>query len=316
MQQVFPDYYSDFRCVAGACRHSCCIGWEIDIDPDTMAFYQTVPGEMGCRLKAHIAGEEPPHFVLGEGERCPFLNKDNLCDIILTLGEEHISQICTDHPRFRNELPGRVETGIGLCCEAAGRLIVGKTTPTVLNIQGEESGEKDEILALRDEIISLLQDRSRSINARVEDMLNRCGAVLPEKSVGEWAELLLGLERLDGAWTTLLELLRDKGEQADPAGFDAYMASRQTEYEQLLVYFVYRHLANAFDETEAAARAAFAALAYHILRTLGALLWAQRGEFTFEDQVELARLFSSEIEYSEENMDALLDCLSEEYDVF
>lgn len=27
-----PDYYDRFRCIAGACKDSCCIGWEIDID--------------------------------------------------------------------------------------------------------------------------------------------------------------------------------------------------------------------------------------------------------------------------------------------
>ena len=34
---------------------------------------------------------------------------------------------------------------------------------------------------------------------------------------------------------------------------------------------------------------------------------AEKEVFTFEEQMELARLFSSELEYSEENMDLLLD---------
>ena len=126
MEFVFPDYYKDFRCIAGDCRHSCCIGWEIDIDEDSLAFFESVPGEFGDRLRQNISKYGDAHFVLGEGERCPFLNRDNLCDIILTLGEEHICGICTDHPRFRNELPGRVETGLGLCCEEAARLILSK----------------------------------------------------------------------------------------------------------------------------------------------------------------------------------------------
>ena len=37
------------------------------------------------------------------------------------------------------------------------------------------------------------------------------------------------------------------------------------------------------------------------------MLWTEQGRFDFEDQAELARLFSSELEYSEENLDALLD---------
>ena len=30
-----PDYFDDFSCLAGACPHSCCIGWEVVIDEDT-----------------------------------------------------------------------------------------------------------------------------------------------------------------------------------------------------------------------------------------------------------------------------------------
>ena len=29
-----PDFYGKFKCTAEKCRHSCCIGWEIDIDDD------------------------------------------------------------------------------------------------------------------------------------------------------------------------------------------------------------------------------------------------------------------------------------------
>lgn len=305
MEQIFPDYYRDFHCIAGECRHSCCIGWEIDIDPETMAFYHTVPGELGCRLRNCITHDEPPHMILGEGERCPFLNEGNLCDVILALGEEHISQICTDHPRFRNELPGRVETGLGLCCEAAGRLILGRESPMRLEIQGE-GGVEDEIVALRDEVIALLQDRTLRIDERVSAMLTLCGASPSTRMMEQWAELLLGLERMDEAWTARLEALRDEWKDVDLAGFDRHMTRRQGEYEQFLVYLVYRHLANAFDEAEVAARAGFAAFSYQLLRGLGAVLWTQEGRFDFEAQVELARLFSAELEYSDENLDILL----------
>ena len=83
MLEVFPDYYKDFRCTAGACRHSCCIGWEIDIDPDKLDRYLTLPGPLGDRLRANISLVGEPHFILGPEERCPFLNDRNLCDLIL-----------------------------------------------------------------------------------------------------------------------------------------------------------------------------------------------------------------------------------------
>jgi len=305
VDNVFPDYYAEFRCIAGACRHSCCIGWEIDIDEATAEFYASVPGELGERLRRSISAEGEKHFILGADERCPFLNGENLCDLILGLGEEHLCGICADHPRFRNELPGRTETGLGLTCEEAARLILGRKMPMRLVGAGET---EDAYICLRDEAIALLQDRERSIPERVEAMLALCGAETPHDDMTDWAETLLSLERLDDDWTALLELLRSN--PGDLTAFDGHMALRQTEYEQLLVYLVYRHLANACDEEELAARAAFAAFGWMLLRALGAALYAKNGSFTFEDQVELARLFSSEIEYSDENLPTLLEVLA------
>jgi len=306
MQVVFPDYYKHFSCIAGSCRHNCCIGWEIDIDPETLARYQAISGDMGQRLRRHISLEGDPHFLLGDQERCPFLNAKNLCDIITHLGEDHLCAICRDHPRFRNELPGRIETGLGLCCEAAGQLILGWESPTVLEIEGAEE-VSDPIIALRDQAIAALQDRSRTIPERIQGMLTLCSAEPPAPHIPFWTRKLLELERLDAAWTELLLRLQAEWEQADTAGFDLYMATRQREYEQILVYVVYRHMANASTSADLAARAALAALCYFILHAAGAMIWTTTGSFSFSQQVELARLFSSEIEYSEENLELLLD---------
>ena len=309
MLQVFPDYYKDFRCIAGECRHSCCIGWEIDVDEETLAFYDTVGGELGERMGRCIDRGETPHFCLGENERCPFLNGKNLCDIITELGEEHLCQICADHPRFRCELPGRIETGLGLCCEAAGRLILSKKDPLQLIVTGED-GEEDETIALRDEILTLLAKRERPLAERMAEALQLCGGRESEKTLSEWTKFLLDLERLEEDWTEILQELAEN--EPDLASFDRHMAERQTEYEQFFAYLIYRHLANAADEVDLAARCGFAVLGTELLRALGALQFARTGGFTFDDQVELARRISAEIEYSDDNFDAVLDELAEE----
>ena len=308
MLTVFPDYYKDFKCIKGECRHNCCIGWEIDIDADTAAFYKTVQGELGRRLKENISGDDEPHFILGENERCPFLNRENLCDLIIELGEDHLCCICADHPRFRNELPGRTEVGLGLCCEEAARLIIGKKEPVMLEYD-DFSSTDDEIILLRDKVISVLQNRKKSILQRIDEMLWLCGASLPKKHMPEWIEKLFGLERLDEEWTRVLCDIKGGIKTADFSGFDSYMKDRQTEYEQLLVYLIYRHFANAPDKEEAAVRAAFAAFVYDFLHAAGAVIWTKNSSFDFSQQVELARLFSSEIEYSDENLYVLFDAL-------
>lgn len=306
MHTVYPDYYPQFQCIAGACRHSCCIGWEIDIDEASAEKYAAVTGSMGARLARAISHEGTPHFLLGEGERCPFLNGENLCDLILELGDSHLCEICAEHPRFYNEYEDRTEVGVGLCCEAAGALILGRAEPVRL-LGGERLPNADSVLALRDRAIGLLQDRTRAFDARLSDMLSLCGVPPIDFDPHAWCERLLELERMDNGWTQLLERLQAGVAHADLDGFRRHMEARMTEYEQFTVYLVYRHLACAADFDDFAARAAFAALGYRILFSLGAVLWMQSGQFSFEDQVELARLFSAEIEYSEENTEALLE---------
>ncbi len=140
MKVYAPDYYADFHCLAGGCRHTCCQGWEIDIDEESLKRYRAMRGPFGRRIRACISEEDTPHFMLREGERCPLLNGDNLCELILQRGEEALCQICADHPRFRNYWSDRVEMGLGLACEEAARLILSSDHPLRLVEFGEEEG--------------------------------------------------------------------------------------------------------------------------------------------------------------------------------
>ena len=302
---IYPDYYKEFRCIADKCRHNCCIGWEIEIDKDTKAYYDTVDGEFGRRLSENIKDGENPEFILAADECCPFLNGDNLCDIILTLGEDKLCHICREHPRFYNEICGRVEAGLGLSCEEAARIILGRKEKTVL-VSDEEISSDDEILFLRDKIISKLQDRKKSIRMRLFEVLALCNASLPERGVEYWAEFLLSLEYMDKTWQERIAALKILSNVRTDK-FDTYMKDRETEYEQLGVYLIYRHLATAADIDDAAARACFAVFGVWLVYALGLCEFLKHGKFSFEDQVELCRMFSTELEYCEENTEALFD---------
>ena len=100
MRVRVPDYFDGFSCLAGACPHSCCIGWEVVLDEDTVRRYQQLPGALGERLRDAMALDgEDVCFPL-DGRRCPFLNQENLCDIHCALGPEATSLTCREHPRF------------------------------------------------------------------------------------------------------------------------------------------------------------------------------------------------------------------------
>ena len=109
MNLVYPDYYPEFKCIADACKHSCCIGWEIDIDPESANRFASIPA-----IVEHIESADPPFFRLSDSGKCPFLESSGLCRMILTYGEEMLCDICKDHPRFRNPCGNTIELGLGL----------------------------------------------------------------------------------------------------------------------------------------------------------------------------------------------------------
>ncbi len=312
MKIIYPDYYDEFKCTASACSHNCCIGWEIDIDEESLAYYRSISGDFGKRLKKNISRRGSPHFILGENERCPFLNDCNLCDIYSELGEDALCQICADHPRFRNFYSGSTEIGLGLCCEAVTALVLGKKEAVrFLFSEDDEAGEKAEelektVLKTKYDLLGLLQDRRMPLNERVEQALKICSAELPGLKTSELARFFLSLERLDEKWTELLEELAKAG-NIDFEGFGKYAESFCHEYEQLAIYFVYRHMgAQIFDGCIAGAMG-LAAVSLQLLYTLGALEFTKKGSVDFAERCELVRLYSAEIEYSQENIDILLD---------
>ncbi len=294
MKTFAPDYYKKFKCTAGNCRHSCCIGWEIDIDPETAEIYKSVPGDFGERLCKNIGfSDEGGTFRLCENGRCPFLNNENLCDIYINLGEESLCGICGDHPRFRNFYESRTEIGLGICCEEAARIILEKKTAakiTELSDDGEETAfpeEEEEFFALREKAFSIVQNREKSFEERVEELLGTFGLRLPEKSLSEWAEIYLGLERLDEGWTEILEKIRK--EPSLPKIND------ENEAEQLLCYFIFRHFGNLYPEEACA----FGVLSLMIIEKA-----AEQTEI-----LEAARIYSSEIEYSDENIEKIIEAI-------
>ena len=177
-----PGYYKQFTCIADRCIDNCCFGgWQIDIDKETIDFYDTVQGDFGDRLKKYV-DKEAGCFNLNNGQ-CPFLLKNNLCEIYKELGPEHMGLVCTQFPRFTEYYGNIKETGIGMACEEAARIILNDSTPFILeetDIDEEEIwGEYDSSLGqslfiLRDKIMSMLDDTSLSLSDKLCVILDKC----------------------------------------------------------------------------------------------------------------------------------------------
>lgn len=273
MKRIIPNYYNKFHCIADRCRHSCCIGWEIEVDEGTLDRYQSIP------WIAEKIGNGT--ILLDTQERCPFLNEQGLCRIITQLGEDALCQICTDHPRFRNDFSDRVEMGLGLCCEAAAELILAQKEPVTLSqYEGAPLPEEEVFFACREQIISVLQDRTKPIEERLMQLSDGV-----EWNLSHWIPFYQKLERLDPAWDALLAAAKPHTEK-DPVAL-----------EQLAVYFVYRHLAGALEDGRLRERLLFALLSVALISALPCSL------------AEGARMYSAEIEYSDENLEEILIAL-------
>lgn len=308
MKYVYPNYYKKFKCIADKCKNSCCIGWEIDVDSDTYSYYKNLSGDFQKRLMKSINSDGSLHFILGDEEKCPFLNNDGLCEIVINLGEEALCQICSDHPRFRNYYSDRVEVGLGLCCEEAARLILSQKEKTRLIFTTDENqsatNKEKEFLYFRDNLFEILQNRKLPIKTRFMKILDFAEIEFPKKGPNIWAKLFMGLERLDDKWLGILEEVEslDIEESFDLSSFDIC-------FEQLAVYLVYRHLSEAIYDERLKQRIKFVYLSLHFIQLIICAELKSKKSVNQERFIDICRMYSSEIEYSNENIESLLSVL-------
>ncbi len=294
MKLYAPAYYPKFSCIADACEHTCCVGWEIDIDPDTAARYRTLRDGYGAHIAATVSEEGgTPHFCLGENERCPHLDEKGLCRIIKDYGEEMLCEICREHPRFYHAVTDGMEVGLGMACEEACRLILSADGYAVLPV-GEWDGETAEV-DMREErarVYALLSSPEQAYAERVRAIEQLCAVSPAAYADEEWREALAALEYLNADNARLFS--RYTSDSLPPP-------SLEVAHARALAYFIYRH--GSATESREEWRAAVG-LSLFLTRLL-ATLCREMGAESVTDMVPLARTLSEELEYSEENTESL-----------
>lgn len=346
MKLYQPTCWRTFQCAASQCGDNCCIGWEIDIDPDSYARYQALSGPFGDTLRASIQMGETPCFRM-KGERCVMLDEENLCQIYRRLGKEGLCQICRDHPLFTDTFGMRRETGLGICCEEAARLLFTAPAPWALDCVDTEEPERPEeveqplverILAIRERLLSLLEETSVPVFLRVsqvlleaqeaqwlweegrweqlEDVL-RAAPTRPDAipmEVGQiiallrdWLALFETFEPINDDWTACLEqgnaLLEQPEEQLASLWrtFFTELGERREEYARLMGYFIFRYFLKCVYTGDCCTPVRMAAVSTLLIACLDVTRFWKTGQFTWNDRIQLAGLYSKQMEYSEEN---------------
>ena len=311
-----PSYFKKFHCIADKCPDTCCAGWEVNLDPESAEYYRTIGGDIGEKLRCHLNKDEDGDdmFTLC-GDRCPFLSSNNLCELILNLGEEAISRTCTLFPRFYDNFGSFREMGLGFGCPEAAEIMLNNNEPFNL-VEYSETNEKAEeideellsiLLSLRERIFSIL-DGEGTFKEKISEILtlseNIQDSIAPFEIVPTGAdfsrcvEVLSEMEYInEDRKNTLLSLTDD--------GFDRTVYEKYSDdFIKLMKYYVFRYLLKAVYDCEILTKVRYGVFACAVIGRL----YAQG-----IDRVKAMYGFSKEVEYSDINLQILDDAMYEDF---
>ncbi len=140
------EIFNDFKCIGSECPFTCCSGgWKIIIDSKSDSYYMSVNGPFGNKLKNNITTKGGDRcFALTEDGRCPFLNKENLCDLYINLGEEHLCDTCKTYPRYSFLAGDILFEGVSISCpEVADFFLSHKEALKIDYAESKKSGIND-----------------------------------------------------------------------------------------------------------------------------------------------------------------------------
>jgi len=307
-----PDYFDSFRSIAGSCPDSCCKEWAVQVDEASAAYYRSLSGPLGDRLREVLCDEDGETVMTIADGRCPMWRDDGLCRIQAELGEDALCKTCREFPRLTHDYGDFVELGLELSCPEAAKFILNApfAFPLVLETPEMSETEYDEeamavLKATRETMLALLSDTTRPVGQTLAlALLYGCQAQ-SELDSGEMApfdadaaletakelarpgdpqefpDFFLGLELLTSEWKTLLE-------NPAPGPWDAHTPA-------LARYLVNRYWLQAVSDYDLYSRVKLILLLCLLVRELGG------------DIFRTAQLMSKEIENDADNVEAILD---------
>lgn len=172
-----PHYYDKFSCTAEQCPDTCCAGWQIVIDENSLEKYSNVSGDFGIRLLNSINWRE--EIFEQYEKRCSFLNAENLCDIYKELGADALCDTCRLYPRHIEEFENLREFSLSLSCPVAAKMILQCQEPVRFLEEEDEKEECEEdfedfdfllfdcLLEVREKLFSIVQNRTIPIEKRM-----------------------------------------------------------------------------------------------------------------------------------------------------
>lgn len=333
MKNTFPSYYKKFSCIADKCPDTCCAGWAVVADAESLEKYSKTSGEFGEKIRSVIAVDEEGDSVFTPiNNRCPFLLDSGLCEMYIELGHESLCLTCRQYPRHITYFGARSETGLSLSCPEAARIIMQSDNPITFETENTldfpQPTDIDPelyftLLDARKKAIDILQCREFSIRRRICAFLEFSKDIAPSvrhyeydkiravinKNYFETQKTVHSQRRANGAIKKYFSDFRSlesldllwanrlsDAESIDIPGF----FENETESEHLMLYFVFRYFMTAVFDRDLLTKSKFAAVAFIVIQKLCAAQNADK-----EKRVQIMQRFSKEVEHSASNMDFL-----------
>lgn len=291
-----PSFYKDFKCIAGDCPDSCCRGWEVDADENSLEYYKSLKNNFGRHIASLLDKDEFGNtvFRLTENKRCPFLNAENLCDMHIEIGQEHTPHTCRIFPRFINDFGGTREMGISFSCPVAAEMMWNADSfdfceevhnePPVLNDIDAELYFK--LVKARKDAYKIVKDSGMPLNQRLinlldfaENLQNELGKYKELGSETDFFDVFRNPELINPEW------LEKVNNHAEKANFD-----HPKSCENTAIYFLFRYFLTAVYDKDILSKVKMA--------VVGAMIPAY-----FGNDAWTVHLWSKETEHSDINLE-------------
>ncbi len=312
-----PKYFDKFKCIADKCPDTCCVGWEVDIDHETADKYSAIGGELGDKIKKHLTVDETGCriFTLREGDRCPFLNECNLCEIQSEAGEKLLSKTCTLFPRFFDDFGKTREMGLGFGCPEAARIMLTDKESFSLKLHDECTDKDtdidedflDVLLTLRSKIFAVLEEKNLSFKKKIENVLHLSkdfqkridgDDFYDEIQHRDFSFCLTILENMEYISDKRREFVQNlKTKKLSKSALNIY----KSDFEKLMKYYIFRYLLKALYDYDVLTKVKYGVFACIVTSRI----YSCFENLDFETRVKIMYSFSKEVEYSDLNMDLL-----------
>ena len=310
---VTPDFYQAFTCLAGSCPDTCCKGWDIVVDDETLDFYDSLNDE---NIKKNLAVDEDGDTVLRfVGGVCPFLTGGGLCDIQSNFGGDKLCAVCRTFPRITQDYTEFEERLLTLACPQAARLMITSgcrfdfiADTSVVRTDNGYSGELMNFLLharfltaeifRSDEPFSEKLRRSFALTASVQRLLDdESFTAAPHEDTSaeklshdEIFDMHRSMDVMDSDWLTQVESVRSC---IRPDTLDGELSS-------LALYYIARYYLTAVSTYDVITTMVRLQSACEVC---ACLISAENAQQNAARRALIYQKYSKEIEHSDENLD-------------